>query len=87
MGNSHQIGTFSLITYIQNTGLIKHGNWHHEMQWLGECMKSERAKEGKKLYGQNYITRTFVLLSYQKGDQIENIQLNYECQMHEGDQK
>jgi len=72
---------------MENTGFIKHANGHRGMQSLGKCIKSERTKEGKTLYGQNYITRTFVLLSYQKDDQIENNQLIYVCKIHGGDQK
>ena len=67
--------------------MIKHGNGHHEMQSLDKYIKYERTKQGKTLYGQNYITRTFVLLSHQKDDQIENMQLNYASKMHGGDQK
>lgn len=72
---------------MQNAGLIKHGNGHRGMQSLGKCIKSERTKAGKALYGQNYITRTFALLSYQQDDQIENIQLSCVCKIHGGDQK
>jgi len=57
------------------------------MHSLGKCIQFEPTKEAKTLHGQNYIKRIFVLLSYQKGDQIENIQLNCACKMHGGDQK